>query len=325
MGADGQTLTRLRFEVADDGIGMSPDQLARIFQPFEQVAESERREGGTGLGLAISQQLVHLMGGHIAVSSEPNKGSLFWFELSLPVTTSKPAMAPVARAIIGYEGRRRRLLIVDDVAHNRAMLMDILQALGFNVADARNGQECLLLLDSFKPDLVVMDVMMPVMGGHEATRRMRQMPEWAAIPIITITASASRDDELKCYASGASAFLAKPVDHDLLLAAIGKQLSLRWISEQSVLESHEPDSTDSPALVIPPAPEMEALTHLARLGNMQKIWERADYLQQLDPAYAPFAVRLRTMAHGYQSKALAAFVARYRKGAEGSPLVQPPA
>ena len=319
-----QGMARLRFEVADSGIGMSREQLARIFQPFEQVAEMQRREGGTGLGLAISQQLIQLMGGKIEVNSEPDKGSLFWFELELPVATATLQTAPAPLAIIGYEGRRKRVLIVDDVPQNRAVLMDMLQALGFSVADARNGQECLSMLDSFKPDLILMDAMMPVMDGHEATRRIRQMPAWATVPIITVTASAASEDELRSYAAGANAFLAKPVEHDLLLATIGKQLSLQWISEPATLGPLDPGAESAPDLVIPPPHEIATLARLARLGNMQKVSEQADYLLALDPAFGPFAHRLRVLALSYQSKALAAFVACYQTGQEAPPPVMQP-
>jgi PAS domain S-box-containing protein len=317
---DGQA--RLRFEVSDSGIGMSGDQLGRIFQPFEQVAEAPRREGGTGLGLAISQQLIHLMGGRIEVESDPGKGSLFWFDLVLPIATTTLVAAPALRTVTGYQGPRKKLLIADDVPHNRAMLMDILQTLGFGVADARNGLECLAMLETFKPDLIVMDVMMPVMDGHEATRRIRAMPQWGQLPIIAVTASASREDELKCYAAGASAFLSKPVDHDLLLDAIGAQLSLSWILEQALPEDGDHDDEQADDMVIPPADEIDVLFQLARIGNMQKIIERADYLLTLDPAFGPFAKRVQALAHGYHSKALVAFVARYQSGQEAPPLSQ---
>jgi CheY-like chemotaxis protein len=297
--------------VADSGIGMSEQQLGRLFQPFEQVANLARREGGTGLGLAISQQLVRLMGGNIAVISEPGKGSRFWFELAVPVATSTVPISAVQRTIIGYEGERRRLLIVDDVLQNRAMLTE-LQALGFLMASAGNGLECLAMLDSFKPDLIVMDVMMPEMDGNEATRRIRRLPQWSKIPIIAVTASASHEDELKCHEAGVDAFLAKPVDHDVLLNLIGAQLSLSWRTRQAQMEANESENEEGGALVIPPAHEIEALWQLARIGNMRTIRERAQYLAALDPAYTPFAQRLQLLAQGYHSKAMLAFVARYR-------------
>ena len=306
---DNDATARLRFEVADTGIGMSAQQLGRIFQPFEQVATAQRREGGTGLGLAISQQLVRLMGGNIDVASEPGKGSTFWFEITVPVATSGPVAVAPQPTPAGYEGERKRLLVVDDVPQNRAMMLDLLQDAGFIVAAATNGLECLVLLDSFKPDLILMDVMMPVMDGNETTRQIRRMPGWGDIPIVAVTASATAEDERKSRDAGANAFLAKPVEHDVLLRTIGKLLSLTWITEQPA-----PASTDDgkAAMVAPPVDEIEKLWQLAQIGNMRMIREHAAYLQGLDPAYGPFASRLDALAAGYHSKQLANFVARFR-------------
>jgi CheY-like chemotaxis protein len=305
----------LRFEVADSGIGMAAQQLGRIFQPFEQVATAQRREGGTGLGLAISQQLVHLMGGTIGVASEPGKGSTFWFEIDVPVAIAAPVTVAPQEALAGYEGERKRLLVVDDVPQNRAMMLDLLQEAGFIVAAATNGLECLVLLDSFKPDLILMDVMMPVMDGNETTRRIRWMRGRGDIPVVAVTASATAEDERKSMEAGANAFLAKPVDHDLLLRTIGKLLALKWIAERPGAEGDE-----ETRMVAPPLEEIEELWQLAQIGNMRKIREQAVYLQGLDPAYGPFAARLSALAQGYHSKQLAAFVARFR-----SENVVPPA
>jgi signal transduction histidine kinase/DNA-binding NarL/FixJ family response regulator len=308
-GAAGAATARLRFEVADSGIGMTAQQLGRIFQPFEQVATAQRREGGTGLGLTISQELVRLMGGRIDVVSEPGKGSRFWFDVTVPVAGGGPDAAAPQDTVIGYEGDRKRLLVVDDVAANRAMMLDLLQDAGFGVVAATNGLECLLLLDTFKPDLILMDVMMPEMDGNETTRRIRHRPDWAGIPIVAVTASAGAEDERKCRAAGADAFLAKPVAYDALLRTIGSLLSLTWVTEQPAPASAR---VDEARMAVPPAEEIEALWQLAQMGNMRRIREQAVYLRGLDPAYAAFAGRLDTLAQGYHSKQLAAFVARYR-------------
>jgi signal transduction histidine kinase/CheY-like chemotaxis protein len=311
-GQDGETTARLRFEVTDSGIGMSAQQLGRIFQPFEQVSATQRRVGGTGLGLAISQQLVQLMGGKIDVVSEPGKGSTFWFEIAVPVATSSPIAVQPHETLAGYEGERKRLLVVDDVPQNRAMMLNLLQDAGFVVAAAANGLECLVLLDSFKPDLILMDVMMPVMDGNETTRRIRHMPRWNEIPIVAVTASAGTEDEHRSREAGADAFLAKPIDHDLLLRTIGGLLSLKWITEGPVAEASAPAEAEDGAMAVPPAEEIEELWQLARIGNMRKIRERAGYLRGLDPAYTAFASRLDALAQAYHSKQLAAFVARFR-------------
>jgi CheY-like chemotaxis protein len=299
---------------------MSEEQIARIFQPFEQVGELRRREAGTGLGLAISQQLVRLMGGTIQVRSEPGKGSLFWFELDLPV--AKPLVAELAAQapIAGYAGPRKTLLVVDDVPHNRAMLIEVLQPLGFNVLDAKNGQECLDILNGACPDLIVMDVMMPVMDGWEATRRIRRTPQFAGIPIIIVTASASRADEENSLEAGANAFLAKPIEHATLLKTIGELLSLSWIRDEFALQ----DADEPGDFVVPPPAEIEALYRLARLGNMDMIRTRADEIKQLDPRYLAFASQLRRLADNYRSKAIMTLVERYRSEPEATRTEEPP-
>jgi len=303
---------RLRFEVTDSGIGMTAQQLGRIFQPFEQVSSAQRREGGTGLGLAISQQLVRLMGGNIDVASEPGKGSTFWFEIAVPVAARGPVFAQPQETLVGYEGERKRLLVVDDVPPNRAMMLDLLQDAGFIVAAATNGLECLVLLDSFKPDLILMDVMMPVMDGNETTRQIRRMPGWTNVPIVAVTASASAEDEHRSRDAGANAFLAKPIDHDALLRTIGQLLSLKWNTEQPAPAPTAAQGGGESGMVAPPPEEIEALWQLAQIGNMRRIREHAAYLQGLDPAYGPFARHLDTLAQSYHSKQVAQFVARFR-------------
>jgi PAS domain S-box-containing protein len=304
---NGPATVRLRFEVKDSGIGIGAEQLPRIFQPFEQVSDVRRRGVGTGLGLAISQQLIRLMDGDIHVHSEPGKGSLFWFELDLPVIEHPATVQAVQAPILGYEGPRKKILVVDDVPHNRAMLIESLQPLAFEVFDAKDGAECIEMLDEACPDLIVMDVMMPVMDGREATHRIRQMPAFANIPILIVTASASREDEAKNLAAGANAFIPKPIEHDRLFELVGTLLSLTWVRGQATPgDAEEPEK-----FVVPPQGEMEMLYRLARLGNMGMIKESADKLKRLDQRYIPFASRLRQLADSYQSKAIVTLVERY--------------
>ena len=303
---------RLRFEAADTGIGMTAEQMAGIFERFEQAGEAVRREGGSGLGLAISQQLIRMMGGNIEVESQPGKGSLFWFELDLPVAAPPRAAAPAPR-IVGYQGPRQTLLVVDDLPQNRRLLVDALQPLGFSMVEAGNGQECLDLLDAVRPDLIVMDVMMPRMDGREATRRIRQQPRFAGMPVIASSASATSEDEAQCHAAGADVFLPKPIDNDLLLKAIGDLLSLTWITAAERAPATGDVEPEPPAgVVVPPPDEIETLYQLARVGNMRSLRARADYLQNLDPRYAAFAGQLRSLTESYRSKAILALVARYR-------------
>jgi PAS domain S-box-containing protein len=230
--AEADATARLRFEVEDEGIGMSEAQLARLFLPFEQVADVERRQGGTGLGLAISRQLIRLMGGDIQVRSRPGEGSVFAFEIEVPTLPTRVQALPACGVAIGYAGARRRILVVDDVPQGRAMLLDALGALGFEMADAGNGEEALGVVARFRPDLVVMDLVMPVMDGFEATRRLRLLPEGAKLPVIAASADARAQTQARCRAVGANAFISKPVELKALLNAIAAALDLTWLREE---------------------------------------------------------------------------------------------
>jgi len=296
---------RLRFDVQDTGIGISRDDVERIFEPFEQVGDLAHQVGGTGLGLTISRQLVRLMGGEIGVGSQPGAGSLFWFELALPLLEFGVAALPAKGVVTGYDAPVRRVLIVDDVASNRQMLDDLLGALGFEVCQAGDGRQALDLLHEARVDLVLMDMVMPGMGGLEATRRIRENPAWRDLPIVAVSANVSDVDESECLAAGANVFLAKPIVTDQLLEAIGEQLGLRWISATTLAAAND---DAEPALVVPSPEELEILYHLAKTGNMRIIRERAAQLAALNPAYGALADKLDRLAQGFESKAILALV-----------------
>jgi len=314
---------RLRFTVADTGIGISPEQLPLLFRPFEQARDMQRQYGGSGLGLAISQQLVGLMGGHIQVKSTPGQGSLFQFDLTVPlasigVVAQEPAQP--GRLITGYRGPRRKVLIVDDVAGNRSSLMDFLSPLGFDLQQADNGEAGVQQARVLRPDLILMDIVMPKMNGLEAIRRLRLDPAQRDTPVIALSASAAVADEEACLSSGANAFLSKPVDLDALLTQIAHLLGLQWTGVTRA-PMHGDGPAAEPPLVVPPAEELDYLYELARIGNMRNISMRADYLTTLDAAYAPFAQRLRQMADRFQSRALLEWVVELRNGRGGAAIL----
>lgn len=300
---------RLLFEVEDSGIGMTKEQVARIFHPFEQVADVERRRGGAGLGLAISRQLVRLMGGDIHVRSEADKGSIFSFEVDLPVVASQPDISRPQRVAIGYTGPRRKILIVDDVPQSRSMLMDFMTTLGFDVVSATNGQEAIDQAQRVRPDLIVMDIAMPIIDGVEATRRIRRSPALTQVPILIASASATSENEARSLAAGASAFISKPIEQERLLKAIEEHLAVGWIYEEI---AEQPELEGGDAIVLPPREELDVLHRLALAGNMRDIGNRANYLKDLDLRYRPFAQRLHSLAQRYQSEAILALVERCR-------------
>ena len=303
------TEARLRFEVRDTGVGMSPDQFETIFQPFEQVGDIQQRQGGTGLGLAISRGFVRLMGSDIQVQSTLGKGSVFWFELLVPVVDDDPESSFEKAEVSGYRGRRQKILIVEDVDANRRILADLLSSVGFEIYQAANGQEGVEQAKAAQPDLILMDIRMPVMDGLEATRQIRRIEGLQSMPIITISASATPADEAETFAVGSTAFLPKPINHDLLLQQISLHLGLTMEYEQQDASNQEVESLDM--LFMPPMEEMEALHQLAMRGNMRNINQYADHLFLLDARYGPFTEKLRSLTKGYQSKAILELVEQY--------------
>ncbi len=238
MTLEGQDLARqqarVRFEVRDSGVGIRPEDQQRVFEPFEQAGDSRSRAAGTGLGLAISRQLVRLMGSELHVQSEVGVGSVFWFELSLSLADQAERVAQPALNVLGYEGARRRVLIVDDVAANREMLRELLQALGFDTDEAAHGQDALDKVQADCPDLVLMDLAMPVMDGLEATRRIRGWSDIGkALPIIALSANASHAHRDQAIEAGATLFMSKPFENAVLLGHLGRCLSLTWLQETS--------------------------------------------------------------------------------------------
>jgi signal transduction histidine kinase/ligand-binding sensor domain-containing protein/DNA-binding NarL/FixJ family response regulator len=296
---------RLRFEVSDTGVGMSPEQLGRVFQPFVQVGEVCRRTAGMGLGLAICRRLVTLMGGDIQVRSEQGQGTAFWFELILPIMKAA-AKLPGVELAVGYTGPRKKVLVVDDVPANRAVLTDFLSTLGFKIAEADNGKEGLKRASEFHPDLILMDGVMPVMDGLEATRALRLTPVCEALPIIGISASASGSDAAAFLAAGANAFLTKPIAFPRLLAEMGTLMKIAWVYESRGAESGKTGIEEE--LVLPQHEELAILHELAVFGDMSKIDERAEYLAALDERYRPLASRLHRLAVGFQSQAILALI-----------------
>lgn len=205
--------TTVRFEVQDRGMGMSPSQLTKLFQPFVQADSSTTRQfGGTGLGLAISKQLVSLMGGEVGAHSEPGKGSTFWFTAMLQPVVGLDAMGAGAHNLPLPSVTGLRVLLAEDNLFNQQVAIEMLKDMGVSLCVAGNGQEVLDLLQRESVDCVLMDCQMPGMDGYEATRRIRAQPALANIRIIAMTANASAADKALCLSAGMDDYLAKPID-----------------------------------------------------------------------------------------------------------------
>jgi signal transduction histidine kinase/ActR/RegA family two-component response regulator len=294
---------RLRFEVLDTGTGMDADQLKKIFRPFVQVGDDRHRAGGTGLGLSISRQLVALMGGEIKVISAVGKGSCFSFDIPVLAVDSAHVAMQTLGQVTGYEGPRRHVLIVDDTDASRQVLADTLGVLGFDVSQASTGLDALNIARAKAPDLILMDIRMPVMDGLEAMRRMQQSGDLRSIPVVAVSAGVTDEERAGCTAAGARAFLMKPVEHAVLLDELCRLLGLTWTREATgppISLVGEP----ADRYVVPGPVVMESLRELIMTGNMRAIREKAGELISLDTKYRPFAEKITQLALAYQSKAL---------------------
>jgi PAS domain S-box-containing protein len=304
---------RVRFEVEDTGPGIAAEHIATVFEPFEQVGDLRHRTGGSGLGLAISRELVRSMGSDIELQSTPGKGSTFSFSVVLPIAELQAAPLPDQPLVQGYRGPRKKVLVVDDVAANRKLMLDFLGRLGFELREAADGLQALHSAQAVCPDLILMDNVMPNMDGLESTRRLRLLPALKTVPIIALSASATKADAQLSLATGADVFVAKPIDFDQLLSHIGALLELSWIYDTPAAAPSREQPVAVASMVVPPADEMEVLHRLAMSGNMADIRERAAYLASLDVRYRPFADRLSALAHAYESQAILRFVEQHRR------------
>jgi signal transduction histidine kinase/DNA-binding NarL/FixJ family response regulator len=306
----------IRFEVADTGVGMTPEQLEKIFLPFEQVGDVRRRAAGTGLGLAISQRLVQTMGSELQVRSELDKGTTFWFEVALPVVEVKAEKRmSLDRDIIGYKGKILKILVVDDKLYNRSVAFGLLEPLGFEMFEAGDGQQAIDQAVAIIPDIIMMDMIMPVLTGFEATQRIRQISELKNVFIIGASASVFESDKQQVMLAGCDTFIPKPLDMRKLFELLEKHLKLEWIYDDTVVDNEsitQPDESDKE--VLPPPDEMAVLLDLAMGGDMEEIQDWADYIERSDEKYRPFAQKLRGLASTFQDQQILALVEQYMGG-----------
>ena len=218
---------RLRFEVKDTGKGILKSDLPSLFEPFYQGTNNDVIGQGVGLGLHISKRIVELLGGEISIASEVGQGSTFSFEISRrdadPVDPKLPSPQ-----IVGYEGPRRKILVVDDEPLNRSILTELLSTMGFEAAEAGSPEEALRLLKEHF-DAVISDIRMPGYDGHTLCRNLRSCPATENHIIIASSASVFADDQRRALDSGANDFLPKPVMEEELFQILGRQLKLKWI------------------------------------------------------------------------------------------------
>jgi signal transduction histidine kinase/CheY-like chemotaxis protein len=294
---------RVRFEVADSGIGIAPAERETIFEAFHQAGTPALSAQGTGLGLAISRRLVEIMGGLLSVESAVGAGARFWFDLPLPeAPATGGSRAPVE--VTGYLGERRRVLVVDDEETNRAVLEAMLQPLGFAVETAGDGEAALAAAAREPFDLVLLDLRLPGRDGFDVARALRTQAAGQSLRIVAVSASVFTSDREAALAAGCDEFLPKPFHEGQLYELIGQLLGLRWTYAPP---AERPEAAAGPRVL--PAPlELALLREHARSGDVAEIRELLARCTARDPRLAPFAREVEELIASYRMKRLREFL-----------------
>ncbi len=298
---DGRLLCR--FAVSDTGIGIQPQDIPRLFHPFEQIdASTTRRFGGTGLGLAIARQLAELMGGEVGADSTPGVGSTFWISASLGAAEGDPVLPVRTVAPANDEGRvHGRILLVEDDPINRDIGADLLSLAGAEVATAEDGLAAVERCQQESFDLILMDIQMPRLDGLDATRQIRALPGGRSTPIVALTANAFVEDKNLCLAAGMNDFLAKPVKAEALSAILRKYLKHGPAERPESLAATAAPPPDLSRL----AAELEALIPLLMTGDVEASLKFSALQQPLRAAFpAEFSALHRAIAAFHYEQAL---------------------
>jgi CheY-like chemotaxis protein len=229
--------TFLSFEVTDTGSGMNAEDISNLFQPFVQTATGMASAEGTGLGLVICRKYVRLLGGEITVSSQRNVGTTFKFQIAVtPVEVTSLSgsrcWSPPRVLALAPNQPSYRILVADDQATNRELLTKMLSTVGFEVKEAKNGQEALEMSQTFEPHLIWMDVRMPVLDGCEATQRIKATAKGASMAIIAVTASVFEEEKPSILGAGYDDFMIKPIQESMVFQKISEHLGVTYIYEE---------------------------------------------------------------------------------------------
>lgn len=307
--------TKIHFEVEDTGVGILPEQIDKIFLPFEQVRENQRKAEGTGLGLAISQKILQMMGSTLQVSSELGVGSKFYFALNLELGGGEITTVKLIKpeAIAGFTGKESvKLLVVDDRTESRSLVVDLLKAYGFELIEASDGVEGLAQAAIAKPDLILTDLVMPKMDGFEMIRQIRNTPELQKVPIIAMSANTFCLNKQQTLLISSDEFLSKPIQIPDLLEKLRVRLGIEWVIDRHITEP-KTQTKSTKKIVVPTDRELETLHHAARIGDIEKIEQEAERLQKLNFQYTPFCQHILELAQEFDDAGILQWIEQHNK------------
>lgn len=330
--SQGQVTFRLRharemahIDIEDTGPGMREEELAQIFEPFARGATAGQSAEGTpgaGLGLTIAKMLTDLMGGEMTVDSTPGKGSVFRIRLFLPEVHVAAGGAkgaidkPARRQPRGYEGERRKLLVVDNEEPDRELLVQLLEPMGFELRTAASGHDCLdLLAAGYQPDVIFMDLAMPGIDGWETLRRVRGSGH-TGIHLAIVSANAfdkGMDNDAGILPED---FILKPVRHTELIDWLERRLALKWVYQVAEEEISPTIAMPAPPRTLPDASQLAALLEVVNLGFYRGIMNTLAEIERQQPATAAFVNEMRVLARQFQFEAMGRQLANQETGHE---------
>jgi len=302
---DPRSLIPIYFEVTDTGVGIAPEAMAQLFEPFVQTAAAQPSKTGTGLGLAISHQFVQLLGGELEAASEGVSGCGSRFYFHIPVAVAEPVAAPAdtqVQRIIGLapDQPAYRILVVEDDAASRRLLVSLLAPLGFEVQEAEDGQQAIHCWEVWQPDLILMDMRMPVVDGHEATRRIRARASESKPVIIAVTASAFEEERSTILTAGCNDYIRKPFHERDIFEVMHRYLGARYIyAEEGVAPAPAPIAGQALTpvdLATLPDELLARLEAATARGDIDAIEQVIDEIHRLDQ---DLATALAALAHDF--------------------------
>jgi PAS domain S-box-containing protein len=298
-----------KFIIEDTGIGIAEEHLQTVFEPFKQVGEQSKFAQGTGLGLAITQKFINLLHGKLTVNSRPGEGSIFCIEVELNVIEKHNDTGIANIYAYGYEGERKKILVVDDNNTNVSIFHEFLKNLGFVIKTAKNGAEAIKATFDYNPDLILIDLIMPVMDGLEAVKIIRNTKSIEHTKIIGLSASLLEPEQKSQFISLCNSFINKPVDFDMLLNEIQKLLSLKWLSQKidTAEKLHEKVFRE---IEIPNKKTLELIMNLLNIGNFYQIEEITKNLMK-DEILASFCKTVQKHCRSFDDEKLSKFIQQF--------------
>lgn len=301
-------------DIIDTGIGIPYDKQEEIFKPFTQVGSKDEGIEGSGLGLAISRSLIEVMKGTLTLRSEPGIGSTFTVQVRLPRSYVLITPEKEKSEIIGYQGDRKKILVVDDNISNASLLVSLLVPLGFEVIAVYNGPNGIERMKLDRPDIVFLDLVMTGMNGLEVVQEIKENPDFKNIWIIGLSATVSQSELKIQFEAMCDDFLIKPIHIDQLLETIQKKLGIIWKTKGSeISDSFTGMSIHGDEAIATPSEDiLEKIEQVVSLGNFRELKDILKNLQNEDKSYISFSQKIQQYAMEYDEDAIIAYIRKVR-------------